>query len=92
MIALKLSCPFFAATRKTFTQFRMSIHSNNKIVAVCQMTSGEDKSENLKVCENLIKSAKSQNASVCTEFFHSSLSLKKLIMFMFSDGIPTRSL
>lgn len=60
----------------------MSTHSN-KIVAVCQMTSGQDKSENLNTCENLIKSAKSQNASVRTKFFHLSLCFIKLMMSCF---------
>ncbi|XKL65920.1 hypothetical protein PGB90_009340 [Kerria lacca] len=42
----------------------MNTHSNSKIVAVCQMTSTDDKEKNFLTCENLVKSAKEHNASM----------------------------
>lgn len=48
----------------------MSYHNGySKIVAVCQMTSTEDREKNLNCVESLVQAARRQNASVSTETY-----------------------
>lgn len=54
----------FKILEKIQKYLKMNTHSNSKIVAVCQMTSTDDKEKNFLTCENLVKSAKEHNASV----------------------------
>lgn len=55
--------------KRVFSNFALSSKSskamNSKgIIAVCQMTSTDNKTENLEICSNLISSAKRLNAQV----------------------------
>lgn len=48
----------------------MSYHNGyGKIVAVCQMTSTEDREKNFNCVESLVQAAQRQNASVSPEAF-----------------------
>ena len=38
--------------------------NNKHKIAICQITSGDDKKENFNICKNLIKEAKNQEAKV----------------------------
>ncbi|XP_065214089.1 deaminated glutathione amidase [Planococcus citri] len=46
------------------TKMSTSSHSSETYVAVCQMTSKDNKEENFKCCESLVQNAKKQNASM----------------------------
>lgn len=74
---------------------KMSIHSgsSNATVAVCQMTSGQDKDKNFNCVENLVKLAVERNASVSTLLFANLAKICELTnMLLIPDGIPARGL
>lgn len=66
-------------------------HFNDTVIAVCQMTSRDNKEENFKCCETLVQAAINQKASVCFTS-QSSFTIKTKSLFFSTDGVSTRSL
>lgn len=63
---------------------------NDTVVAVCQMTSTDDKEENFQCCESLVQAAKKQNAAVCLirRSVMNLFSFVHMFLKFYKDGIP----